>query len=86
MAYKILNGHVILESNLLPKSGSYNPRRYCNTANVGKENQLMEPISKLKVTGHTFFYSIPKMWNQIITSKQAKAPSVEAFQRHFEKT
>ena len=46
----------------------------------------MEPISKLKVTGHTFFYSIPEMWNQFITPKQAKAPSVEAFQRHFEKT
>ena len=86
MAYKILNGHVILESKLLPKSRNFNPTRDCNAANIGKENQLMEPNSNLKVTSNPFFYSIQKLWNQIVTPKQAKAPSVEAFQRHFEKT
>ena len=83
MAYKIINGHVILERNLLPKNDYYNPTRKCNAANVGEENQLKEKNSKLKVTGHTFFYSIPKLWNQNVTPEQAKAPSVEAFQRHF---
>ena len=86
MAYKILHGHVILKSNLLPKYDSYNPKRHCNTAKVGKEYQLMEQNANLQIIGHTFFFSIPKLWNQMVTPKQAKAPSVEAFQRHFKQT
>ena len=50
MAYKILNGYVILDPNLLPKFRNYGPTRQCNSANVGYRNQLVEPTSRLKVT------------------------------------
>ena len=84
MAYKILNGYVILDQNLLPKFRNYGPTRQCNTANVGFRNQLVEPTSRLKVTEHTFFYSVQKSWNQTVFPKQANAPSVEAFKSHFQ--
>ena len=84
MAYKILNGYVILNRNLLPKFRNYGPTRQCNTANVGFRNQLIEPTSRLKVTEHTFFYSVQKSWNQTVFPKQANAPSVEAFKSHFQ--
>ena len=83
MAYKIINGHVILESNLLPKINTNRPQRQCNFANVGKEHQLSEPSARLQVTQNTFFYHIPKIWNKLVTPDQAKAPSVEAFRTYF---
>ena len=83
MAYKIINGYVILESNMLPKVKNTGRQRQCNAPSVGIENQLIEPTAGLKTTSKTFFYSIPKLWNQLVTPAQAKAPSVEAFKEHF---
>ena len=76
MAYKILNGHVILEANLLPKSRIKPTHRKCNAANVGIDNELIEPTARLQCTEKTFFYSIEKLRNEKITSVQASAPSV----------
>ena len=59
MAYKIINGLVILEPTMLPKLNFQRPMRQCNTVKVGPENQLVEPLSMLQVPGKTFFYSTP---------------------------
>ena len=83
MAYKILNGHVILDPKMLPKMNKKQPSRQCNNVKVGPDNQLAEPSSKLDVTSCTFFYETPKLWNNIITPEQANAPSVDAFKNHF---
>ena len=85
MAYKILNNKVILEPSMLPKMKSFRPMRQCNEANVGIENQLMEQQPRLDVTASTFFFSTPKIWNELVTPEQAKAPSVDAFKSHFSK-
>ena len=83
MAYKILNEKVILEQNMLPKMKFQRLRRQCNESRVGAQNQLVEPQPRLDVTASTFFYSIPKIWNNSVTPKQANAPSVDAFKTHF---
>ena len=83
MAYKILNGKVILEPTMLPKMKSFCPTRQCNGPRVGVENQLMEPQPRLDVTASTFFFSTPKIWNNLVTPKQANAPSADAFKTHF---
>ena len=83
MAYKILNGKVILEPTMLPKMKSFCPTRQCNGPRVGVENQLMEPQPRLDVTANTFFFSTPKIWNNLVTPKQANAPSADAFKTHF---
>ena len=85
MAYKILNDKLILEPNMLPKTHFQRPMRQCNGVNVGQANQLVEPKARLDVTASTFFYETPKLWNELVTPKQANAPSVEAFKRHFKK-
>ena len=85
MAYKILNGHVILETNYLPKSKIKPTQRKCNDPNVGIDNKLIEPSARLPVIEKTFFYSIQKIWNERVTSAQASAPSVEAFRAHFKR-
>ena len=53
MAYKIINGHVILEPTMLPKFDNHRPLRQCNGVKVGSKNQLAEPQSRLEVTGST---------------------------------
>ena len=80
MGYKIINGYVILDQDLLPK---HNPRlsRSCNIPNVGTKNQLHEPQHRLHVSGKTF--NVPNLWNSLVTPSQANAPSVKAFQQHF---
>ena len=85
MAYKIINGLVILEPKSLPKFTSKRMQRGCNFAKVGIENQLLEPQARLNLTEKTFFYSIPKLWNQMVTPEQASAPSVDAFKQHFKR-
>ena len=85
MAYKVLNGHVILESQMLPKIKSHQPQRSCNGVKVGLENQLNEPESKIDMTSHTFFYATPKLWNNNVTPAQANAPSVDSFKSYFKK-
>ena len=84
MAYKIINGHVILESQMLPKSTHQRPLRECNAPNVGFENVLFEP--KPSLLDSTFFYNTPKVWNDKVTSCQAKAPSIESFKHYFKKS
>ena len=86
MVYKILNGFVILEPTMMPKLSLYRPMRQCNEAKVGIDNQLLEPHARLDVTKNTFFFATPKLWNNFITSKQANAPRVDAFQQHFKKS
>ena len=85
MAYKIINGHVILDSKMMPQFENQQPNRKCNEANVGYTNQLHEPTSKLDIVKPTFFFATPKLWNHSIMPKQANAPSVEAFKQHFKK-
>ena len=50
MAYKIINGHIILEPNLMPKKKQQRPLRQCNKVKVGFENQLEVPQAKLNIT------------------------------------
>ena len=83
MAYKILNDHVILDAEMLPKFYSERPSRKCNNVNVGPKNQLLEQKSRLDVTERTFFYETPKLWNRLVTPLQANAPSIDAFKKHF---
>ena len=85
MAYKIINENLILEPNMLPKATNNGKQRKCNETKVGIENQLLEPVPKLLTSSKTFFYSIPKLWNQMISPSQAKAPSVDAFKQHFKR-
>ena len=85
MAYKIINGHVILKPDMLPKYKSSRSQRHCNASNVGYSNKLVEPTSVLQSTEKTFFYSVQKMWNHRVTPSQARAPSVDAFKQHFKK-
>ena len=84
MAYKIINGQVILEPSMLPKNILKQPTRQCNEVKVGAKNQLLEPQSRLDVTGHTFFYATPKLWNNSVTPNQANAPSIDAFRIYFQ--
>ena len=85
MVYKILNGHVILESEMLPKFNNVRPIRECNAPTVGHEYHLKEPPEGLQTTQNTFFFSIPKIWNQKVTEEQARAPSVDAFKTRLSK-
>ena len=83
MAYKIINNHVILDPGMLPKFKTHRPLRQCKAAQVGMKNQLEEPQSRLKVTGTTFFYEVPKLWNQRVSPAQAEAVSVDSFKKYF---
>ena len=85
MAFKIINGYVILDSRTLPKFKNHGPLRQCNSAYVGTKNQLEEPVSRLKITGNTFFYSVPLLWNTTVSPSQAEAPSVDSFKRYFKR-
>ena len=85
MAYKIVNGHVILDSEMLPKMQYQRPTRICNETKVGYENQLVEPTSTLDVAKTTFFFATPNIWNNCVSSLQAEAPSVDAFKQHFKR-
>ena len=82
MAYKITNGLLILEPSLMPKMQFKRPVRECK---VGSQNQLIEPHYNLDITGSTFFYSTPKLWNNRISPSLAKAPSVDTFKRNLKK-
>ena len=66
MAFKIINGHVILEPNLLPKQTNHRPMRQCNSKYDVKQNQLVESKSNIKIAGNTFFYSVPRLWNHCL--------------------
>ena len=79
MAYKILNAHVILEPEMLPKYYTQRPVRECNSVKVGPKNQLFEPQPRLDTSGSTFFFQTPKLWNNNLSPSQANAPSINAF-------
>ena len=79
MAYKILNNHVILKPELLPKK---KPSRFIRTSNE-KEYKLEENYSRLVSTEKTFFYSVPNLWNKTVSTLQAMAPTIDAFKKHF---
>ena len=64
MAYKIINGLVILDSDMMPKIDHQRPLRQCNNVKVGFENQLEETEPRLKITSKTFFYSTSKLWRK----------------------
>ena len=84
MAYKILNGYVILEQEMLPKPNQRLSRN-CNAPKVGMKYQLFEPQPRLHVSGKTYFFNVPSLWNNLVTPSQANSPSVEAFQQYFKK-
>ena len=83
MVYKIVNEKVILPPELLPRIESRRPSRKCTETTVGIMNQLTEPLARTDIVGKTFFYSAPKLWNDLVTSSQANAPSVDAFKRQI---
>ena len=85
MAYKIINNHVILEPQMLPKVNNTRPQRNCNNIKVGFQNQLFEPQSRLDITSNTFVYAAPKLWNRNISSQQAKARTIDKFKEYFKK-
>ena len=85
MTYKIINGHVILDPEMMPRANYQRPTRKCNEVKVGYENQLVEPSSRTDIAENTFFFAAPKIWNNSVSSLQANAPSVEAFKCHFKK-
>ena len=85
MAYKILNGLVILDSDMLPKFNNKRPFRECNSVKVGTENRLEEPNSNIQTAESTFFFSVPKFWNHRVTPMQADAKNVDSFKRFFQK-
>ena len=86
MAYKIIKGHVILDPNMLPMTQSKQPDRKCKGKILQSQYQLEEPLSKVEMSGKTFFYAVPSLWNSNITDSQAKALSLEAFKQQFKKS
>ena len=85
MAYKIINGHVILDPKMMPRIEYQRLYRKCNETKVGYQNQLIEPPCTIEVAQKTLFFSTPNLWNNGVSSLQANAPSVEAFKHHFKK-
>ena len=85
MAYKIIHGQVILESEMLPMTESRQPERKCNGLKIESQYQLKEPHSMLDITSNTFFYAVPRLWNNTVTSSQAEAPSTDSFKKYFKK-
>ena len=79
MAYKILNNHVILTPDYLPKNRSGRPTRKI----IDQEYLLEEKYSRIYEIQKTFFYSVPKLWNNTVSAKQAKAPNVDNFKKYF---
>ena len=77
MAYKIINGHVILEPELLPK------KEFIHKTRKENKGQLEVPFSKIDNAKKTFFYVVPTLWNTLISEEQANAPSIEAFKNRL---
>ena len=85
MAFKILHGDLILPPESLPRLKTVRPIRKCQESRVGTANQLYEPESRLITIGKTFFYSVPSLWNSLVTPQQAGATSAESFKNHFKR-
>ena len=79
MTYKILNKQVILSPEYLPKNASSHPTRKV----INQEYLLEERYSRVDEVQKTFFYSVPFLWNNTVTAKQAKARNVDIFKKYF---
>ena len=75
--------HVIIPPEALPKANQCRPIRKCNEPSVGKQHMLAEQYTRLTNTSKTFFYHVPKLWNEKVSPVQANAPSVDSFKFHF---
>ena len=82
MGFKILNSDVILPPDVLPRAVSSRPRS-CNEPKVGSMNKLYEPRARLLTTNRTFYYSVPRLWNEKVTPAQAKAKNLDTFKDYF---
>ena len=85
MAFKIINGDLILKPTMMPKAQHKRPTRQCNNVKVGPQNEIEEPECKLDIPRYTFFFSTPNLWNKTISPSQADAPSADAFKQHFKR-
>ena len=74
---KILNDHVILEPELLPK------KEFIHKTRKENKGQLEVPFSKIDNAKKTFFYNVPMLWNSQISVEQANAPSIDAFKKRL---
>ena len=87
MVYKILNNHVIIPPELLPRVNNIRPSRRCAEPHVGVKHHLVEPLGRTNITSNTFFFAAPKLWNDCVTPAQllgqASAASFDAFKNHF---
>ena len=63
MAYKIINNMVILSPEQLPLKNTNRSSRHINAGLVGPEQQLQEPRARLCASQNTFFFKVPKLWN-----------------------
>ena len=70
MAYKILNDHVIIPPESLPRNCQNRSSRQCTRTNVGNKNKLIEKYARLDTTRKTFFFDIPKMQNERVSPSQ----------------
>ena len=71
--------HSILTPNCLPKK-----RQTCLTIkNIRQKSLLEETHSMLVIAQKTLFYSVPILWNNLVSTKQAMAPSIEGFKKYF---
>ena len=83
MAFKILNDLVILDKDALQRKHRDRPSRACSDVLVGPLHQLEEPIARVTSVQNTFFYAVPKLWNNKVKPEQAAATSVLSFKRYF---
>ena len=84
-AYKIMNDHLILPPDLLPRDTNPRKTRPCNEVRVGTQNKLLEPQPRLNTTSKTFFYRVPSLWNNHVSPAQAQSQSIDSFKNHFMK-
>ena len=83
MVYKILNNHVIIPPELLPRFNNIRPPRRCAEPHVGVKHHLVEPLGRTDIISNTFFFGAPKLWNDCVTPAQASATSFDSFKNHF---
>ena len=87
MAYNIINGHTLLQPDLLTRhphaATARRPVRGCQEPTVGLKHQLVVPPTKTKSYEESFFINTPEVWNRYVTPVAAAAPSIDAFKAQF---
>ena len=83
MAFKILNDFLILDKSSLPKKSHFRPSRKCSDVLPGPEYQLEEQFARLNTVQNTFYFDVPKLWNNLVTQEQASSTSIDAFKSYF---